>query len=216
MNPRGKTESSALTGQTNSTRFVFIAAALAAVGGLLFGYDTGVISGALLFIKTQFHLSVFHQELVVSVVLIGATVAALSGGKLADAFGRRLMLLVTAVLLLIVGLKSSFGLVPGPRPISQLGVKVSLNLIGAVLLTLYGVIALMTHRHPFKMVLGVMFMEMGIQMILVNLVPGLLAMVQIGILSNFVGSIFVILYVNRLIVERLKVTDTTELSELKY
>jgi SP family galactose:H+ symporter-like MFS transporter len=98
MNTQGKTESSALTGQTTSTVFVFIAAVLAAVGGLLFGYDTGVISGALLFIKTQFHLSVFHQELVVSVVLIGATVGALSGGKLADAFGRRLMLLVTAVI----------------------------------------------------------------------------------------------------------------------
>jgi SP family galactose:H+ symporter-like MFS transporter len=99
MNSRRTTESSALTGQTSSTGFVFIAAALAAVGGLLFGYDTGVISGALLFIKTQFHLSVFRQALVVSVVLIGATVAALSGGgKLADAFGRRLMLLVTAVI----------------------------------------------------------------------------------------------------------------------
>ena len=72
-----------------STRFVFLAAILAAVGGLLFGYDTGVISGALIFIKGPFHLSTFDQELVVSVVLLGAAVGALSGGKLADAFGRR-------------------------------------------------------------------------------------------------------------------------------
>ena len=70
--------------QVTSRGFVLIAAAFAALGGLLFGYDTGVISGALIFIKSQFHLSVFHQELVVSVVLIGAAVGALSGGKLAD------------------------------------------------------------------------------------------------------------------------------------
>jgi len=49
----------------------------------LFDYDTGVISGALIFIK--FHLPVFHQELVVGVVLIGAAVGALSGGKFAVA-----------------------------------------------------------------------------------------------------------------------------------
>jgi len=53
------------------------------LGGLLFDYDTGVISGALIFIK--FRLPVFHQGLVVRVVLIGAAVGALSGGKLAVA-----------------------------------------------------------------------------------------------------------------------------------
>jgi SP family galactose:H+ symporter-like MFS transporter len=83
------------------TGFVFAAAAFAALGGLLFGYDTGVISGALIFIRTQFGLSTFQQELVVSVVLIGAAVGALSGGRLADVFGRRFMLLVTALIFVI-------------------------------------------------------------------------------------------------------------------
>jgi len=78
MNTQVRAESGLLKVQASSTGFVFIAAVFAAVGGLLFGYDTGVISGALLFIKSQFHLSVFHQELVVSVVLIGATAGALS------------------------------------------------------------------------------------------------------------------------------------------
>src|SRR3984893_12286069 len=82
----------------SSTGFVFLAAAFAALGGLLFGYDTGVISGALIFIRTQFGLTTFQQELVVSVVLVGATVGALSGGRLADIFGRRAMLLVTAAI----------------------------------------------------------------------------------------------------------------------
>lgn len=80
------------------SRFVYIAAGLAALGGLLFGYDTGVISGALIFIKTQFDLSVFQQELTVSVVLVGAALGALTGGRLADAFGRRYMLIVTSLI----------------------------------------------------------------------------------------------------------------------
>jgi len=66
------------------------------------------------------------------------------------------------------------------------------------------------------MVLGILLMEAGIHLSLVHFVPGLLGMVQIGIFSNFVGSVFVVLYINRMIVERLKVTDTFKLSDLKY
>ena len=84
--------------EAEETGFVFAAAGFAALGGLLFGYDTGVISGALIFIRTQFALTTFQQELVVSVVLVGAAIAALSGGRLADIFGRRAMLLVTAAI----------------------------------------------------------------------------------------------------------------------
>src|SRR6266436_2450194 len=98
MSTQVNTESVLLTKQATSTRFVFVAAIFAALGGLLFGYDTGVISGALIFIKSQFQLSVFDQELVVSVVLVGAALGALSGGRLADAFGRRYMLIITAVI----------------------------------------------------------------------------------------------------------------------
>ncbi len=84
-----------------STWFVYVAAVFAAIGGLLFGYDTGVISGALIFIKNSFALSTFQEELVVSVVLVGAAIGALSGGRLADRFGRRMMLLVTALIFII-------------------------------------------------------------------------------------------------------------------
>ncbi|MDE3108337.1 MAG: sugar porter family MFS transporter [Acidobacteriota bacterium] len=93
--PRQRTAEAA--GRTPSGKFVYVAAAFAALGGLLFGYDTGVISGALIFIQKTFALSTFHQELVVSVVLVGACAGALSGGRLADRFGRRGMLIFTAV-----------------------------------------------------------------------------------------------------------------------
>ncbi|MGH9739176.1 MAG: sugar porter family MFS transporter [Candidatus Acidiferrales bacterium] len=88
----------AAAGLAPSGKFVYVAAAFAALGGLLFGYDTGVISGALIFIQKTFSLSTFHQELVVSVVLVGACVGALSGGRFADRFGRRKMLIFTAII----------------------------------------------------------------------------------------------------------------------
>ena len=83
--------------EASSTGFVIFAAIFAAVGGLLFGYDTAAISGAVIFIKQQFGLSTFPQELVVSMVLVGAAIAALSGGKLSDRIGRRLTLIVTSI-----------------------------------------------------------------------------------------------------------------------
>jgi MFS family permease len=60
-------------------RIVYVVAALSALCGLLFGYDTGVISGAILFIKQDFALSDFTVGLVVSAVLIGAVIGAALG-----------------------------------------------------------------------------------------------------------------------------------------
>src|SRR5437868_488537 len=83
--------------QLRTARFVLAAAVFAALGGLLFGYDTGVISGAVIFITKQFGLSAFPEELVVSMVLVGAAVGALTGRRLADRFGSRRMLIVTSL-----------------------------------------------------------------------------------------------------------------------
>jgi MFS family permease len=89
------------------TRFVYVAALFAALGGLLFGYDTGVISGALIFIKREFGLTTAAEEIVVSGVLLGATLGAIVGGKAADLFGRRRVLLVTAAIFGIGALASA-------------------------------------------------------------------------------------------------------------
>src|SRR2546426_7548172 len=62
---------------------------IAALGGLLFGFDTGVISGALLFIVPEFHLGAAAQGFVVGIVTLGALAGALLGGAAADAVGRR-------------------------------------------------------------------------------------------------------------------------------
>jgi SP family sugar:H+ symporter-like MFS transporter len=68
-----------------------------ALGGLLFGYDTGVISGAILFIKTDFALSAFLQGAVVAVLLLGAMVGAVLAGPLSEPFGRKKMIVAAGV-----------------------------------------------------------------------------------------------------------------------
>lgn len=76
---------------------VYFAVAIADLGELLFGYDTGVISGAILFITRQFSLSSTLEEIVISAVLGGAVAGAPLGGALTDQFGRRSLILNSRV-----------------------------------------------------------------------------------------------------------------------
>ena len=83
------------------TLYSLFVSCVAALSGLLFGYNTSVISGVLLFITRDFQLTTFEQEVVVSTILIGALLGALCGGFIADAIGRKKTLFVTLVLFLI-------------------------------------------------------------------------------------------------------------------
>jgi MFS family permease len=82
--------------------------AIAALGGLLFGYDTGVISGAILFVKGEFSLSPGMEELVVSAVLVGAVVGAATGGALTGRFGRRWMIILAGVVFTLSAVGTAF------------------------------------------------------------------------------------------------------------
>jgi sugar porter (SP) family MFS transporter len=73
-----------------------------ALGGVLFGYDTGVISGALLFIPNDFKLSTFLQGAIVAGLLLGAMIGAALAGRLSDRLGRR-RLIITAAAVFIAG-----------------------------------------------------------------------------------------------------------------
>jgi SP family galactose:H+ symporter-like MFS transporter len=84
--------------------FVYFAVGVAALGGLLFGYDTGVISGAILFIKNQFSLSATMEEIVVSSVLVGAVMGAALGGALTGRFGRRGMIILAGLIFTVSAL----------------------------------------------------------------------------------------------------------------
>src|SRR3954447_9383723 len=79
----------ATPGARKAARNVVLTAAIAGLGGLLFGYDTGVIAGALLFIKPDFHLSSFEASMVVAAVPLGAVAGAALSGPISDGRGRR-------------------------------------------------------------------------------------------------------------------------------
>jgi MFS transporter, SP family, galactose:H+ symporter len=81
--------------------FMYFIAIVAALGGMLFGYDTGVIAGALIFINKTFLPAVWQQELVVSMVVAGAFLGALLSGKLTNIYGRRKVLLWTSLTFII-------------------------------------------------------------------------------------------------------------------
>ncbi|MFJ9413986.1 sugar porter family MFS transporter [Streptomyces sp. NPDC101227] len=77
----------------NAKRFLVGIAAIAALGGALFGYDTGVVSGALPFMERHFGLSSLGEGIITSALLIGAAFGSLAGGRMSDALGRRNSLL---------------------------------------------------------------------------------------------------------------------------
>jgi MFS transporter, SP family, sugar:H+ symporter len=79
--------------QVNGRKIFFFGA----LGGLLFGYDTGVISGAVLFITKDFGLSPFMQGAVVAALLLGAMLGAACAGPLSDRLGRRRLIMIAAI-----------------------------------------------------------------------------------------------------------------------
>jgi sugar porter (SP) family MFS transporter len=80
------------------TGVLVMAAAVSAISALLYGYDTGIISGALLQIRRQFHTGSGMEQIIASSILFGAIIGALSCSRLSERWGRhRTMLLVSAV-----------------------------------------------------------------------------------------------------------------------
>jgi SP family galactose:H+ symporter-like MFS transporter len=109
--------------------FVYFAVGVAALGGLLFGYDTGVISGAILFIKKQFSLSATLEEIVVSSVLVGAVAGATIGGALTGRFGRRKMIILAGIIFtasaLGTALAPTVGWLIAARVVSGIGIGIA-------------------------------------------------------------------------------------------
>src|SRR5580692_4481006 len=120
--------------------FILRISSIAALGGVLYGYDMGIIAAAAIFVKRTFALSTWMEEWVVSIVLVGAMIGAIVGGSVADRIGRRATLvwaggifilgsllapLATNVLVLIVaraviGVGIGFTSVTAPVYVSEL------------------------------------------------------------------------------------------------
>ena len=73
-------------------------AVVAAIGGILFGYDTAVISGTTVIVKNQFHLTDLMEGWYVGCALIGSICGVLAAGTLSDYLGRKLTMLISAAL----------------------------------------------------------------------------------------------------------------------
>ena len=118
---------------------------ISTLGGLLFGYDTGVISGALLYMQDSLDMNDVEQATVVSALLFpGAAVGALTGGRLADALGRRGTLLVCALLFLL----GALGCAMAPNVAFMVAARVVLGLgVGAAAVTCPLYLAEMAPAH---------------------------------------------------------------------
>lgn len=78
--------------------WIYIIAAVASLGGLLAGFDMGVISGALLFINDTWNMSDLTKGWVVSSAIVGAVIGAAANGILSDIYGRKKVIIATAII----------------------------------------------------------------------------------------------------------------------
>jgi sugar porter (SP) family MFS transporter len=101
-------------GPAGSTGYVYLIAAVAALGGLLFGFDTAIINGALVFLKKDFGLTDAQTELAASSILFGAVAGAALAGWLTDRYGRRRLLFGAALLFTVSALAAAL-----PRTLTE-------------------------------------------------------------------------------------------------
>lgn len=87
--------------------FVYLLAFFSALGGFLFGYDTGVVSGAMLLLKKEMSLNTLWQELLVSSTVGAAALSSLSGGSLNGWLGRRICILLASFIFTVGGITLS-------------------------------------------------------------------------------------------------------------
>jgi len=97
---------------------------VAAIGGLLFGFDTAVINGAIVFIKQQFGLSDSQTEIAASSLLLGCVVGASVAAFTSDRFGRKRVLLAAATLFTLSSIGAAL-----PRNLNEFAVA---RLVGGV------------------------------------------------------------------------------------
>lgn len=93
-----------LAAENYNTSYILLISIVSALGGLLFGFDTAIISGAINFIKPYFHLDEYALGWAVSSILIGCVIGAALAGKLCDVWGRKKTLLLCGFLFAVTGI----------------------------------------------------------------------------------------------------------------
>ena len=113
--------------------YVYLIAAVAAISGLLFGFDIAVINGAILFLKQQFALAEVQTEFAASALLIGCVGGASLAGWLSDRYGRRAVLIASALLFALSSLGAAL-----PRDLAEF---VAARFLGGVAIGVASVLA---------------------------------------------------------------------------
>jgi sugar porter (SP) family MFS transporter len=85
-------------------------AVISTFGGLLFGYDTGVLNGALSFMSSYFNITPWEEGLITFVLLMGAAVGAFLGGRISDRWGRKGFIIILALLFFVGALGAVFSM----------------------------------------------------------------------------------------------------------
>jgi sugar porter (SP) family MFS transporter len=102
---------------------------VAAIGGLLFGFDTAIINGAIVFLKRQFSWSEIQTEIAASSLLLGCVIGASVAGVLSDRFGRRRILLLSAAIFAVssvaTALPNSLGLFCAARMVAGTAIGIA-------------------------------------------------------------------------------------------
>ncbi len=153
-----------------SKKLVYVVAFTAALAGLLFGLDIGVISGALPFIAKQFQATTLAQEFVVSSLLVGAVIGTLLSGLISRRWGRKDALLVSAVIFALGSVLSS--------------VAPNADILMAVRLFLGVAVGMASFTAPLYLA------EMAPQRIRGGLISMYQLMITIGILAAYLSDTF--------------------------
>lgn len=118
--------------EAQAKRNVVVTAAIAGLAGLLFGYDTGIIAGALLTITPDFQLSSFQAGMVVGAVPIGAVGGAWFASRGGDKYGRRSLILASAVIFIVGAIVSGVAQESGLLIISRVVIGFGIGVASAV------------------------------------------------------------------------------------
>src|SRR6516162_10080991 len=98
---------------SRSSAYVITLSSVAAIGGFLFGFDSGVINGAVDALAKAFGTQAAGTGFAVASVLLGCAVGAFGAGRLADDFGRRPTMLLNAILFLLSAVATGAANSPG-------------------------------------------------------------------------------------------------------
>lgn len=95
-------------GLKQHTIYVYLVACVSAIGGFLFGYDTGIISGAMIFIRDVFQLNEWWQEAIVSSTLLAAWLFSILSGSATNRLGRKRVIIFSSLVFVVGSLLMAF------------------------------------------------------------------------------------------------------------